>query len=302
MSSIREQLAKAKKNFFSTCIADIYRAIEGDSLVGSFTLIACAIGALAEIAHLSNGSPRVPKDTGGTRKKYDSEKYKEWVSSWIVPLNARCNPEYLYWIRCALAHTHGVSDSLRADGFAGYAFTHDEPTKHWDVYGTAPNAVLTLNLETLLAELSLATWSFFDTIAPLPAVESDVIKKLRDLISVLSMAPSPAAGERHVDSRTYFEMHSGLEKLDLPTAPTVSELEADIVQFYKRRKIAPSSSSGPTLTVVSEATGGGHSQFPEASMSTVLTVTTIATSTSSSLTDRLVDSLVSFLLKFQGTR
>ncbi len=297
------QLAKAKKNFFSTCIADMYRAIEGDSLVGSFTLIACAIGALAEIAHLSNGSPLVPTDTGGTRKKRDNEKYREWVTSWLVPINGRCNPKYLYSIRCALAHTHGASDSLRGEDFSGYAFTHDEPTKHWDVYGTAPNKVLTLNLETMLAELSLATWNFFDSIAPLPAVEADLIKELEDLITVVSMAP--LHGIRQVDTRPYAELHGGLARWDLSTTPTIPELESDIVRFYKRRKTAPMPPIGTLITFVPAATGGGHSMLPEGITPTVHTTTaTTATTTtnSSSLTDNLIDRLVAFLVKFKRTR
>jgi hypothetical protein len=298
LSTIREQLAKAKKNFFSTCIADIYRAIEGDSLVGSFTLIACAIGALAEIAHLSNGSPQVAKAGVGMRDKHDNEKYRDWVSSWIVPRNSHCNPQYLYWIRCALAHTHGVSDSLRAAGFSGYAFTHDEPTKHWNVNGTTPNQILTLNLETLLAELSLATWDFFDTITPLTAVEAAVGKELEDLISLVSMAPT--LSERHVDTRTYTQIHSGLARWDLTMTPTIAELESDIVRFYKRRKIASNHGTGPLITFVTEATGGGHSMLPEGGVPTLLAAPT--TSSSISLTDNLVDWLVSFLLKFKRTR
>lgn len=283
MSPIPAELATAKKNFFSTCIADICRAIEGDSLVGAFTLICCAIGALAEIQYLADGSPPA--------FMHDNAKYREWVRRWIkVPINANCDPQHLYGVRCALAHTHGASRALRGAGFSGYAFTHDDPARHWTIDGQRPNHVLVLNLETLLAELSLATWNFFDNVVVPVAAEPAVVQELQDLMSVVSTAPG--GGARFIDTRDYADIHKALARWDHPT-PTINALEADIVGLYQRRRAAlpGTGAGGLAVTLVPTATGGGHHGFPEITNPTIFT----NSSRSASLKNKVIECLVAFL-------
>jgi hypothetical protein len=77
--------ALIKRNFFNGAIADIYRALDGNSVVGAFILTFCLIDQLTWI------------EFGD--KKYS---YNEWINKRLLPLNI-CytgKAEELYSVRC----------------------------------------------------------------------------------------------------------------------------------------------------------------------------------------------------------
>ncbi len=267
----------SKKNFFSTCIGDLYRAVDGDCLVGAFTLAACAVGALSTLEHVAGGSPQVLR-RGRMVDKPDNEIFREWVEQWIRPLNGTCNALQLYWIRCALAHTHGVSDSLRSRaGIDGYVFTHDEPALHWTIRPlSAGRSAVCLNLESLVAEVSLAAWNFFGGMTVAAGAEPATEAELKDLMSLLDMGSGTAT--RLPDPRTYAEIHPALSIWDASAAPNLIDIRETIHRLYKRHKCAamlgmPGSAQSTLCVFVPLATGGGASSASEGDLLAYITST-----------------------------
>lgn len=221
--TISDELKHAKDNFFHTCIADIFRAIEGDCLLGAFTLTVCGIGALSNLANVAKGSP----------ESKDNVIYKQWVEEWIKnKLNSSCDPAVLYAYRCALVHTHGSASAFTKLGLNAFVMTHDQVHLHWvKQVITGPNDAPTLNLESLVAEFTIAAFNFFDEVKVSMGHESATEKELKNLIAGLHFEGSTATA-REVDKRLYGEKHKSLRLFDDTTVPAISSIENEIHSLY----------------------------------------------------------------------
>lgn len=146
-------VSAVKYRFFDMAIADIIRAIRGESLMGAFTLSMCAIDAMAYLRDA------LPSQGSG-------ENFTHWAEEWMVPLNGSCRPDVLWALRCGLVHTYGYSRAMEKCGIKGYWYVHDKRTEHWT--RPQPNTYV-LNLDSHVAELAVAAFGFFDCLAKMTA-------------------------------------------------------------------------------------------------------------------------------------
>jgi len=217
-----------KYRFFDMAIADIIRAIRGRSLMGAFTLSMCAIDAMAYI--------RKPLP-----KKGPGENFKKWVEDWIVPLNGNCRPDVLYALRCGLVHTYGYAKAMRKCGLHAFTYVHNQPQDHWDQ--PAANSCV-LNLESHVAEVTVAAFNFFDDVALLCAQDSTLDEEVggrAGMLTVIHMLEAENQGPgrlliRHqvVTKRIYADMEPALAPLDNDGKDLLPEMESSIRRIYSQ--------------------------------------------------------------------
>ena len=217
-----------KYRFFDMAIADIIRAIRGRSLMGAFTLSMCAVDAMAYLHNAlpSNGS---------------GDYFKRWVQDWMVALNQSCRPDVLYALRCGLVHTYGYSNAMRRCGLRGFWYVHDKPTAHW--VETEPG-YHTLNLESHVAEVTVAAFNFFDDLALLCAQDSTLDEEVGGRAGTLNLihkyeAEYQGPGRllvRHqiVTKRIYADMEPALAPLDNDGKDLLPEMESSIRRIYSQ--------------------------------------------------------------------
>lgn len=215
--------------FFDTAIADIYRAIRGGSLIGAFTQSMCAIDAMAYLCDALPGE--------GTRANFE-----RWVQDWIVPLNGNCRPDVLYALRCGLVHTYGYADAMNRCGVRGFSYTHNHPERHWaqprpDVY--------ILNLDSHVAEVTVAAYTFFDKLKVNCAADSararSVIDRAQKLIYVKSyiQVQVDPAGQVLIlpvirTQDRFAKMDAALASLDDQSQPQVDTIVDAIRKIYHK--------------------------------------------------------------------
>ena len=221
-------LREVKLRFFNMAICDILRAIRGGSLMGAFTLSACAVDAMAYVQ-------------GALPTKGNRANFVKWVDDWMTPLNGRCRPEVLYALRCGLVHTYGYSDAMDKCGLLGFRYVHNEPSEHW---GQPFSGYYILNLDSHVAEVCLAAFRFFDTM--ISQTEEDapfaraVEARVRKLISVqmyevvaLERGRRKAIVRSQPALRRFGEMDPALALLDEEVEPRVGEIAAEIRGIYQ---------------------------------------------------------------------
>jgi len=224
-------VSAAKYRFFDMAIGDIMRAIRGRSLMGAFTLSMCAIDAMAYI--------RTPLP-----KKRSRENFKKWVEDWMVPLNGNCPPDVLYALRCGLVHTYGYAEAMRNCGLHAFTYVHDQPQDHWNQ--PVANSYV-VNLESHVAEVTVAAFKFFDDLAFLCAQDSTLDRQFaaraRSLIVIhMYKAEYPGAGKllvRHqvVTKRSYADMDPALAPLDKDGKDLLPAMESSIRRILSQRSI-----------------------------------------------------------------
>jgi hypothetical protein len=217
-----------KYRFFDMAIADIIRAIRGRSLIGAFTLSMCAIDAMACIRYRP------------TKRGY-GENFKKWVEDWVVPLNGNCRPDVLYALRCGLVHTYGYAQAMRKCGVHGFDYVDGQPQHHWD-QRVANRYVL--NLESHVAEVTVAAFKFFDDLAFLCAedstLDSEVAGRAGTLIVIHKYeAEYPGPGRlllKHqvVTKRRYADMEPALAPLDNDGKDLLPAMESSIRRIYSQ--------------------------------------------------------------------
>lgn len=215
-----------KYRFFDMAIADIIRAIRGRSLMGAFTLSMCAIDAMG---YLRNA---LPSDKPGPN-------FRRWVEDWMVPLNSDCRPDVLYALRCGLVHTYGYANAMRKCGMRGFSYAHDRPADHW---AETPPHYYTLNLDSHVAEVTVAAFKFFDDLALLCAQDSTLDKDVGGRAGTLNLihkfeAEYQAPGRllvRHqvVTKRVYADMEPALAPLDNDGKDLLPAMESSIRRIY----------------------------------------------------------------------
>lgn len=220
-------LQLAERLFFHMAIADFFRAIRGRSHMGAFTLSLCAIDAMA---YLRDALP----DEGS------GENFREWVRSWILPLNADCVPDVLWALRCGLVHTYGFSDAMRKCGIQAVRYAHNEPKLHWKQQ--APNFYV-LSLDCHVAEVTIAAFRFFDDLASICAKErtlqSAVDIRVQQLNLIRRVEAKSNEGGRAVVKATieapprFADMDPALACLDENAHPDVATITREIQGIYQ---------------------------------------------------------------------
>ena len=220
-------LKEVKLRFFGMAIADILRSMRGRSLMGAFTLTMCAIDALAYLR-------------GALPSKRNRENFENWVTDWMVPLNSRCRPDVLYALRCGLVHTYGYAEAMQRCGLVGFEYVHDRPAEHWD---QPMRGYWRLNLDSLVAELCVAAFRFFDGVSRQAEQDPAFAEALKGraqrllTVQVSQIVPLEPPGRQAIlRSQPVFyrfgEMDSALAPLDQVNEPSVAEIGAQIRSIY----------------------------------------------------------------------
>lgn len=215
-----------KYSFFDMSIADIFRAIRGGSLLGAFTQSMCSIDAMA---YLYNA---LPDNT-------NRENYEEWVKVFIVPLNKDCDPQILYAIRCGLVHTYGYSERMKKVRMRGVQYTHNNPKLHWN---QKEPGVYILNLESLIAEVTIAASKFFQKLKSIylsdPNRAKVIIRRVQLLNYLHIRIYRIQKGKLEYTTgyrmkKRFADMDEALASLDRKRIPKVKTIEKAIQKIYK---------------------------------------------------------------------
>lgn len=193
-------VAYLKRNFFNTAIADIYRALDGKSLVGSCILTFCLIDYLTWI-------------------EFGDEKYgfNKWIQKRLVPLNFFYTEkdEELYSVRNGLVHSYGPSHAMISNRFAGYQLLHGDPASHLQKINSD---VLRIDLYSLLTETVYAAHQVFEeAITNCPAEQLD---RMNRQMKILRTDPP----------LKYADMHRALSCIDL-TQLSLNNVQADYTNY-----------------------------------------------------------------------
>jgi hypothetical protein len=226
--SMTTDLSDVKYRFFDMAVADIIRAIRGKSLMGAFTLSMCAIDAMA---YLRNALP----------SKRSAENFRKWVEDWMVPLNGNCRPDVLYALRCGLVHTYGYAEAMQRCGLLGYEYVQNQPQDHW---GQPAANRYVLNLETHVAEVTVAAFKFFDDLALLCAQDSTLdeeVGRRAGLLTIIHKYEAEYQGPgrllvRHqiVTPRIYADMEPALAPFDEGVEDLLAAIESSIRGIYSQ--------------------------------------------------------------------
>jgi len=216
-----------ERSFFSTAIADTCRAIRGGSYMGAFTLSMCAIDAMA---YLRNALP-----SKGSRANFMTS-----VQDWIVPLNKACRPDVIWALRCGLVHTYGYANAMRNCGMRGYWYTNDRPADHWGE--TAPD-YYTLNLDSHVAETTVAAFNFFESMPALCAQRVGLEQEFADRAGRLNLVHKfalesvpgrPTTVKQSIlrPPAQFGAMDQALAPLDQAAHPAVTDIAGEIRKIY----------------------------------------------------------------------
>lgn len=137
-----------KYDFFNTAIADILRAIDGGSLVGSLILCFCSID------YMGLALDPTKKNTRADFKKFVGE-YMGVINPRYVQLNGE-----IYAVRNSLVHSYGESDATE-DLKLDYHLSHLHPELHLTIQKNNERRRLFINLPNFVAELIGAVEKYF---------------------------------------------------------------------------------------------------------------------------------------------
>lgn len=187
-----------KRKFFNTAVADIYRALDGKSYIGGFTLTFCLLDYLAWL------------EFGGGNVK---ENYLKWTKQRLIPLNNfyTGQEEELYSVRCALIHTYGPSQKITNKRYAGYKLSFNNCGMHMQKVN---NDILQLCLYSLLTEIVFAAHLFFEEINSAQLIQ--VQERLNNQIVIIDSEPP----------ELYSQMHTALSVLDYDSV-TLNDIQGD---------------------------------------------------------------------------
>ena len=139
-----------KFDFFDTAVADILRAIDGGSLMGSFVLSFCCIDYMGMAINPS-------------KRKNSSQEFKQFVSDYLATVNPKYKnlTNHIWAVRNSLIHVYGQSDATARMNI-GFVCSHKEPDQHLRIIHN-PNQQICLNLPDFVSELVAAIEHFFRT-------------------------------------------------------------------------------------------------------------------------------------------
>ena len=159
----------------------------------------------------------------------------------MVPLNGNCRPDVLYALRCGLVHTYGYGREMRKCGLHGFTYVHDQPQDHWN---QAVANTCVLNLESHVAEVTVAAFEFFDDLAFLCAQDSTLDEEVGGRAGTLTLihkydVERPGPGRllvRHqvVTKRIYANMEPALAPFDKGAKDLLPAMESSIRRIYSQ--------------------------------------------------------------------
>lgn len=189
-----------KRNFFNTAVADIYRALDGRSLIGGFILTFCLIDYLTWIEF-------------GDQKMG----FNQWIIKRLLPQNDcyKERDEELYSIRNGLVHSYGPSRKMINNIFAGYTLMHGEPDYHLQKINTKE---LRIDLYSFLCETVYAAHALFEELKL--TCSADQYDRLSRQIKIFGQDPPTKFGE----------MHRALSCLDKENID-LDDIKSDYTQF-----------------------------------------------------------------------
>ena len=198
---VQNDISFLKRNFFNTAVADIYRALDGKSIVGGFILTFCLIEYLNWI------------EFGEVKRGFNN-----WVIKRLIPLNAlyKDNDEELYSIRNGLVHSYGPSKKMTERVFSGYILVNGSPENH---LVRINNENLHIDLYSFLCDTVFAAHQLFEELklrCPIKQYE----RLSKQIIVFNQNAPFK-----------FSDMHSGLSSLDKINV-NLSDIKSDYTRVF----------------------------------------------------------------------
>jgi len=137
-----------KFDFFDTAVADILRAIDGGSVMGSFVLSFCCIDYMGMAINPSN-------------QKNSSIEFKQFVTEYLGTINPKYKnlSEYVWAVRNSLIHVYGQSDATTKMNI-GFTCSYEHPENHLRLIKDQGEEIW-LNLSDFVSELVAAIELFF---------------------------------------------------------------------------------------------------------------------------------------------
>lgn len=153
-----------KFDFFDTAVADVFRAIDGGSIMGAFILSFCCIDYM--------GAAFEP------RKKNTRKEFKKFVKEYMGAINNKYQnlENEIYAIRNSLVHTYGQSDAIEEINLHP-SFSHLHPELHLKMQIVEDKTMIGLNLPEFTGELVAAIEKYFRQNVGLD--ENSIIWKLK---------------------------------------------------------------------------------------------------------------------------
>lgn len=226
-----------RRSFFNTSVADIYRAVDGQSMLGAFTQLLCSLDAMSQLCESdkdTQATSTVESCTSCHRPKASIETCREcgqalpdtalgrtfrrWIRDWLRKhSDYKPDEQFLYELRCGLVHAHG--------GGPAFSLTHGHPEQHWNglVRLAHQQKGYILNLDSILAEYTLAVSSCFDDLEP--HWSEDPRRTVRQLDRLISLV---TYGEYIEPPKKFAQMHRHLAFLDQRAQQTASQLQQKI--------------------------------------------------------------------------
>ncbi len=177
--------------YFEMAFGNILKSIRGGTNpLGTTTLAMCCVGALSSVEWALANMPAI-EETGvvtndrRTRESagyIDSLMFKGFLDRWIreTGINADCDAERVYGLRCALVHTGGGAEALCKTGVWSWMITADERwrDRHYKVI----QECMYLDMPDFIAEILLAFDKF--SLANRDALNSAPTKVLKRISGI----------------------------------------------------------------------------------------------------------------------
>jgi hypothetical protein len=203
--------ALLRRRFMDTAVADVLRAAEGNSLVGSATLALCVLDYLAYLR---------PRATG------NKANYKELVADYLVQINPKYNPAETYAWRCAMVHTYAEARALAEAGLDGYLMRHRDPGFH---LSSRRSRTLLINVDTFVADVVWAAHTFFNDLNGDTDVERRATRLL--IVSGGTIDLLASYSEALPAAMPHESLHVALRQLDT-ISPDLERLRRDVTAIY----------------------------------------------------------------------
>lgn len=183
--------------------------------MGGFILGACAIDTMGFLQF-------------GNEMRIGS-RYRMWCKKWLQPVNPQVDPAVLamlYDLRSGLVHSYGYSHPSKHKPtkakITNYTYTRYQPERHWE---SDEKGHYTLNLETFVAEVTVAGYNFFKDLEADADTRETVLEHAQTMVYVrdTSGIRTPAS---------FAAIHPALAFLDEDQIPDLKKIEHLIKEGY----------------------------------------------------------------------
>lgn len=209
-----------KFDFFDTAVADILRAIDGGSIMGSFILSFCCIDYMGAAFD--------------ARKKSTRKEFKKFVKEYMGAINVKYQSlgEEIYAIRNSLVHTYGQSDATEQLNLSP-SFSHLHSELHLEVQKIEGQIHINLNLPEFVGELVAAIEKYFRENVGLN--ENSIIWKLK-MLSVQNVeAISHRESMLYTEKPPHSKSHRFFSILDVDPSPDLESINSSIQNSIREK-------------------------------------------------------------------